>query len=99
MIELLKKMAGVAGMSDQVIATDFLISAKAEVRNYGVAITETATPELRAVLRNHLRDAINTHEVIANYMIAKGFYYPHDLSAQLSADLKASDTAQNLAQK
>ncbi|MCM3765996.1 spore coat protein [Neobacillus niacini] len=87
------------GLTDQVIATDFLISAKAAVRNYSVANTETATPELKAALRAQLNDAIATHENITNYMVAKGFYHPHNLSEQLQLDLSVGETAINLAQK
>ncbi len=90
---------GMAGMTDQVIATDFLISAKAAVRNYAVAITETGTPELKATLREQLNTAIMTHEKITNYMITRGFYHPHDLSKQLQIDLTVSDNALNLAEK
>jgi len=99
MIQLLQNMMGMGGMTDQVIATDFLISAKAAVRNYTVAITETATPELRNALREQLRDAIQTHENITNYMVAKGYYHPHELGEQLQVDLTAANTATNLAQK
>jgi similar to spore coat protein len=99
MNHLIQNLIGMGGMSDQVIATDFLISAKAGVRNYAIAITETATPELRAELREQLRTAILTHEKISNYMIAKGYYHPHELSEQLQVDFTASDTALNLAQK
>jgi similar to spore coat protein len=90
---------GMGGMTDQVIATDFLISAKAGIRNYAVAITETGTPELKAALREHLNTAIATHEKITNYMIARGFYHPHDLTEQLQVDLTITDTALKLAQK
>jgi spore coat protein CotF len=38
-------------------------------------------------------------EKIMNYMIARGFYHPHDLSQQLEVDLNVSDTALKLAQK
>lgn len=99
MIELLQNMMGMGGMTDQVIATDFLISAKAGVRNYTIAITEAATPELRTALREQLRAAIQTHEDITNYMIKKGYYHTHDLSEQLQVDLAAADTATNLAQR
>ena len=99
MNQLIQNMMGMGGMTEQVIATDFLISAKAAVRNYTVALTETATPELRLVLREQLRDAIQTHENITNYMIAKGFYHPHELSEQLQVDLTAANTATNLAQQ
>jgi len=99
MNQLIQNLMGMGGMTDQVIATDFLISAKAGVRNYAVAITEAGTPELKAALREQLNTAIATHEKITNYMIARGFYHPHDLSEQLQVDLKVSDTALKLAQK
>ncbi|NHC41876.1 spore coat protein [Bacillus sp. MM2020_1] len=99
MNQIIQNMMGMGGMTDQVIATDFLISAKAGVRNYAVAITETATPELKVALRAQLNDAIATHEKITNFMVAKGYYYPDDLSEQLQADLTVSNTALNLAQK
>ncbi|MFP7297486.1 spore coat protein [Neobacillus niacini] len=99
MNQLIQNLMGMGGMTDQVIATDFLISAKAGVRNYAVAITETGTPELKAALREQLNDAIRTHERITNYMVAKGFYHPHDLSEQLQVDLTITDTALKLAQK
>jgi len=99
MNQIIQNMMGLGGLTNQVIATDFLISAKAGVRNYTVAITETATPELRAVLREQLRAAIQTHEDITNYMVAKGFYHPHQLGEQLQVDLTVANTATNLAQQ
>jgi similar to spore coat protein len=97
--KLIQNLMGMGGMTDQVIATDFLISAKAGVRNYAVAITETGTPELKAALREQLNTAIATHEKITNYMISRGFYHPNDLSEQLQMDLAISDTALKLAEK
>ena len=99
MNQFLQNMTGMGGMTDQVIATDFLISAKSGVRNYAAAITEAATPKLRTALRVQLRAAIATHETISNYMVANGYYHPHELSEQLQVDLTAANTALNLAQK
>ncbi|MDR6121956.1 hypothetical protein QFZ87_001553 [Bacillus sp. SLBN-46] len=99
MNEFIQNMMGMGGLTDQVIATDFLISAKAGIRNYAVAITETATPELKSALRAQLNDAIATHEKITNFMVERGFYHPHDLSEQLQVDLTVADTALNLAHK
>jgi similar to spore coat protein len=99
MNQLIQNLMGMGGMTDQVIATDFLISAKAAVRNYTVAITESATPELRAELRQQLLTAIQTHETITNYMVAKGFYQPQELTQQLQIDLTTADTATTLAHK
>lgn len=97
MNQILKNLVGMGGMTDQVIATDFLISAKEGVRNLAVALTETATPELRAVLREQLRTAIETHKNISNYMIDKGYYHPGELNEQLQVDFEAAQTAINLA--
>jgi len=97
--QFIQSLIGMGGMTDQVIATDFLISAKAAIRNYAAAITETSTPELKAALREQLNTAIATHERITTYMIAKGFYHPYDLNEQLELDLSVGQTALNLAQK
>ncbi|MDQ1144624.1 hypothetical protein QE429_001451 [Bacillus sp. SORGH_AS 510] len=99
MNQLLQNLMGMGGLTDQIIATDFLISAKVGIRNYAVAITETATPELKAALRVQLNDAIATHEKITNFMIEREFYHPYDLSKQLHVDLTVADTALNLANK
>lgn len=99
MNQLIQNMMGMGGITDQVIATDLLISAKSGVHNYAVAITEAATPELRAALKEQLFAAIDTHEAVSNYMAAKGYYYPHNLGEQLHVDLTTADTALNLAEK
>ncbi|GAA0314840.1 spore coat protein [Bacillus carboniphilus] len=99
MNSVFKKLMGMGAMTDQVIATDFLISTKAAVRNLAFAVTETTTPEVREVLRKELRNAVKTHEQISDYMVEKGIYHPHDLSEQLKVDLNITDTALNLADK
>jgi similar to spore coat protein len=95
----LQSMMGMGGMTDQVIATDFLISVKSGIRNYSAAITETATPELKEALKEQLFEAIETHEKITNYMISREYYHPYDLHEQLQLDLAVSDTALNLAEQ
>lgn len=99
MNDLLKTIMGMGAMTDKVIATDFLVSTKAGIRNLAFAITETATPEVRASLREELRNAVNTHERISNYMIKKGMYHPHDLSEQLQVDLQITETALKLSEQ
>ncbi|WP_010283742.1 spore coat protein [Bacillus timonensis] len=98
MNNVFKNLMGMGGMTDKVIATDFLISTKAGIRNLAFALTETTTPEVRTVLREELRNAIKTHETITNYMIEKGIYHPSNLTEQLNVDLTITDTALNLAQ-
>jgi len=96
---LIKTVIGMGGMSDQVISTDFLVSAKSGVQNYAVAITETTSPHVRAILRSQLNDAIATHEAISNFMIKKGFYNAFDMHEQFMMDMKTTDTALNLTGK
>jgi similar to spore coat protein len=99
MNQFIQNIMGMGGITDQVIATDLLIAAKSGVHNYAVAITEAATPELRAALKEQLFAAIDTHEAISNYMVARGFYHPYNLWEQLNVDLTTTDTALNLAEK
>jgi similar to spore coat protein len=93
---LIESLTGMNKMTDQVIATDFLISAKSGVQNYAVAITETASKEVRVVLKKQLQDAIATHEKISNYMMEKGYYNAYDLEEQYKVDMKTTDIALNL---
>jgi similar to spore coat protein len=99
MNSLIESLTGMNKMSDQVIATDFLLAAKTGIRNYSVAITETASPEIKAALRQQLGDAIATHETITNYMIKKGYYHPYDPQEQFTVDMQVTETALNLANK
>ncbi|MDG0871218.1 spore coat protein [Paenibacillus thiaminolyticus] len=95
-MSLLRNLTGMNGMSDQVIATDMLITAKAGVRNLAVALTEAATPEVRNVLKQHLDTAIQTHENLTAYMMNKGYYHPYNVQEQLQVDMKSADTSLNL---
>lgn len=86
-------------LDDLAIATDFLVTAKAAVRNLAVAITETATPEVKKLLRRELDTAIDTHDKIAQYMIKKEMYHAYDIEEQVEHDLKKADIALELAKK
>ncbi|BCJ99599.1 spore coat protein [Anaerocolumna chitinilytica] len=96
MNSIIEKLTGTDKLSDQVIATDFLLSSKSGIQEYAVAITETTSPELRVTLINQLNDMINTHEVISDYMMSKGYYHAYNLEEQYKVDMKATDTALNL---
>ncbi len=96
MTNLLQNIAGMAGMTDQVIATDFLITSKSAVRNLSFALTESVTPDARDVLRQQLAYAIDTHEKISKYMMKKGYYHPSNVDEQLKIDLKTAKTALKL---
>ncbi len=98
MNQMMQNMTGMGAMTEQVVATDFLITAKTGIKNIATALTETSTKEVRETLRQYLNDAIDTHEKISNYMISKGYYEPDNLSKQLQIDLSAAQTALNLQQ-
>jgi similar to spore coat protein len=93
---IIEKLTGFDKMTDQVIATDFLISSKCGLRSYAVAITETASPELRATLVSQLNDFILTHERITDYMMSRGYYHAYHLQEQYQVDMKVTDTALQL---
>lgn len=99
MNDLIKKLTGMGGMTDQIIATDFLMSTKEAIRNLAFAITESGSAELRQEMREQFRTAIDTHRDISNFMIDRGFYYPHYFTNQISLEYQTSNTAMGLHDK
>lgn len=91
MTNLFQNMAGMGNMTEQVVATDFLLASKAAIKCYAVAICEVATPEVRNALKIQLNDAINTHEQITNYMMSKGYYYAYTPEAQFKLDMETAN--------
>lgn len=74
-------------------AGDLLSFSKAAVRNYAVAITETATPQLRNVLAKQLQLAVNCHARIYNYMYQRGYYPSYNLDKLLNNDVMLANKA------
>ncbi|PSM01028.1 spore coat protein [Bacillus subtilis] len=80
-------------LADTTFAMDFLIRAKEGVRNTAVALTETASPDVRALLRKQLMQGIAMHQEITELMISKKWFYPYELSEQYKLDqLSAKNT-------
>ncbi|WP_047478295.1 spore coat protein [Bacillus siamensis] len=78
---------------DTTFAMDFLLRAKEGVRNTAVALTETASPDVRALLRKQLMQGIAMHQEITDLMVSKKWFHPHDLSEQYKLDqLSAKNT-------
>ncbi|MEN7434697.1 spore coat protein [Bacillus velezensis] len=73
-------------LADMTFAMDFLIRAKEGVRNTAVALTETASPDVRALLRKQLMQGIAMHQEITDLMVSKKWFHPHDLSEQYKLD-------------
>jgi similar to spore coat protein len=96
MISLIESLMGVDTLTDQVIAMDLLNSAKAGIRNYAVAATEAATPEVKATFERHLFEAIDYHANLMEYMMKRGFYTPYNMDDQLRFDRQTVQTALNI---
>ncbi|WP_047982261.1 spore coat protein [Ornithinibacillus contaminans] len=82
---------------DSAIAMELLMSVKVAVRNYGIALTEAVSPEVRTTIRNQMEAAIDFHGEVTDLMIKKKWFYPYDLSEQQTIDLDAAQTAVDIA--
>ncbi|KAA9028410.1 spore coat protein [Niallia endozanthoxylica] len=89
---------GMPNLADSAFAMDFLLSVKNGIRNYGFALTETASPELRNLLSKQLEAAIDLHGEISALMIKNGWLNPHHFDEQFKVDLKSAETAVQIAQ-
>lgn len=78
-------------MTDMTIATDFLLRAKEGVRNAATALTETVTPESRALLREQLTQGIALHQEIFELMARKKWFHPYEMDEQFKLDWLAAD--------
>ena len=95
-MSFMDKLKATGKMSDELIATELLVSAKATVRTYAVALTETASPQVREILKKQLNEAIDNHAKIANYMIKNDMYYAYDVDKQLEHDKEKLDQSLEL---
>lgn len=84
-------------MADMTFALDFLVRAKEGVRNAAIAFTETASPELRLLLREQVRLGIALHQEIAELMIRKKWFHPHELEEQYKLDGLSADNTMQIA--
>lgn len=90
MNQIVENMTGMNKLSDQVIASDLLIFAKTGVKTYASAITESATPEVRNLLKKQLDEAISFQEQVGSLMMKKGWYDAYDMNKQIEMDLTQS---------
>ncbi|WP_072332973.1 MULTISPECIES: spore coat protein [unclassified Paenibacillus] len=74
-------------------AAHLLIFAKTAVRNYAIAITETATPNLRQLLQKQLNQTIKLHGDAYQFMYTRGLYPSYDLNLLLKNDQKNANSA------
>ena len=93
---IMENLTGMNAMTDQVIASDLLISAKNGIKNYAVALTEATSPDVRNVLFDQLGKAVRLHEQIFNYMSANGLYNAYQPEQQFQLDVQNADKALSL---
>jgi spore coat protein F len=72
---------------------DLLGMAKTMVRNYSIAITETATPSLREVLTKQMVAAIQLHANVFNFMLQRSYYPSYNLDQLLANDVQNAQRA------
>jgi similar to spore coat protein len=88
---------GMPGLVDSTIALDFLLGIKSGIRNGTIAISETATPELRATLSNLIDNQIDLYADVTELMLKKGWLHPYNLNEQFQLDYISSKTALQIA--
>jgi similar to spore coat protein len=93
MASILDKINNKELINDEVIATDLLVTAKAAVRSYAVAITETASPKVHKILKKQLDEAIELHHEVATYMIENEMYHAYDIEEQVDHDMEKAELA------
>lgn len=80
-------------LADMTFAVDFLVRVKDGVRNTAAALTECASPDVRAMLRNQLRQGIQLHTELTELMVRKKWFHPYELNEQYQLDqLSAKNT-------
>ncbi|MBU9723741.1 MULTISPECIES: spore coat protein [Bacillaceae] len=77
-------------------AGDLLGLAKATVRNYSIAITETATPQVRKTLKKQLTKSIDLHAEMYEFMEKQGLYPAYNLKELLDGDVKTARKAMSM---
>jgi spore coat protein CotF len=85
-------------LADTTFAMDFLIRAKEGVRNTAIALTETASPDARALLKKQLHQGLALHHEITQLMIKKKWFHPYELPEQYKLDQLAAQTTVQIAQ-
>lgn len=93
---IMEHLTGMNTLTDQVIAMDMLTAAKTGIKMYALAATEAASPDMRTVFEKHLFESIETHAMITDYMVQRGFYHPYNVPEQLQLDQTNLQTALNL---
>lgn len=85
------------GFANASAAMEFLLTVKSGIRNTAIALTECATPEVRAVVRNQLFEALDMHEKLSQLMVNKGWLHPYHPREQFQLDMTAAERTATIA--
>lgn len=88
---------GMPKLVDASMSMAFLLNVKNGVRSCAIALTEAASPDVKAILRTQLDQGLNLHEELTNMMIRKGWLHPINLDKQFQMDLESSNTLSQIA--
>lgn len=84
-------------LTDSGVALEFLLTTKTGIRNLAIAITETASPSLRKLMKTQLNVMLDLYAEITELMIKKEWLKPFDLDSQKELDIKAAENAISIA--
>lgn len=93
----IRNSEGMPKLVDETMCLALLLNIKNGVRNCAIALTEAATPGVRAFFTAELNKALDMHEEVSNLMIEKKWFHPVNLDKQFQMDVESSTTASQIA--
>nr|WP_106779102.1 spore coat protein [Lysinibacillus timonensis] len=84
-------------LTDSGVALEFLLTTKTGIRTISIALTETASPVLRKLMKTQLDVMIDLYDEICELMMKKDWLKPYDLESQKELDIKSAENAVSIA--
>lgn len=84
-------------LTDSGVALEFLLTTKTGIRTISIALTETASPVLRKLMKTQLDVMFDLYEEICELMEKKEWIKPYDLESQKDLDIKSAENAISIA--
>ncbi|MCY0876988.1 MAG: spore coat protein [Firmicutes bacterium] len=75
-------------ITDQIVASEALNILKSSLKNTAIALTETATNEVRQTLVRHFNESVHGHEILTDLMIQRKWYQAYDIGSQVQVDIQ-----------
>ena len=84
-------------LTDSGVALEFLLTTKTGIRTLSFALTETASPVRRKLMKTQWDVMIDLYDQICELMMKRNWLKPYDLEAQKDLDIKAAENAVSIA--